>query len=298
MIDGEVLPAEQAKVSVFDRGFLYGDAVFETMRTYGGVPFELDAHMARLERSASRVFIELPVPLASIRAEVLEAVRQADHPESFVRVVVTRGPAEELGLAPELAGRPLRVITVGPLEPPPPEAYRDGVAVITHRTRRVTDATIAVGAKVTNYLVSVIAMRRARAVGAVEAVVVDGNGYVVEGATSNVFVVLSGRLVTPPEDAGILLGITRARVLEVARSLGLDPELRALSLSELRDAEEVFISSSIRELLPVVRVDSTEIGTGKPGPLTCQLLRAFREKIKEDMGLRDSWSVESGRSGK
>jgi branched-chain amino acid aminotransferase len=284
MIDGQVVPSDQACVSVFDRGFLYGDSVFETLRTYGGVPFELDAHMQRIARSAARVLITLPLPLETLRAEVLAAVRQAGNPEAYVRVMVSRGQGE-MDLAPDGANHPLRVMIVGPLRPPPPEAYREGVAVITYRTQRVADATDAVGAKVANYLVSVLALRRAREVGAVEALVVDGNDCVVEGATSNAFAVIDDQLVTPPEEAGILMGITRARVLQVARQLGMSPQLRPLGLAEVGSAQEMFISSSIRELLPVVRVDATPVGSGEPGPVTRRLLHAFREKVKKDMGL-------------
>jgi len=159
------------------------------------------------------------------------------------------------------------------------------VSVLTYRTQRVADATDAVGAKVANYLVSVLAMRDARRVGAVEALIVDGNGCVVEGATSNVFAVVDGQLVTPPEDAGILLGITRATLLDVARSEGMAPVLRPLPLEELMAAQEVFISSSIRELLPVVRIDESPIGSGEPGPVAHRLLQAFRKKTSQIMGL-------------
>ncbi len=285
MIDGQLVPAEHACVSVFDRGFLFGDSVFETIRTYGGVPFALDEHITRLARSAARVYIDLPVATETIQAEVLRAVREAANDESFIRVMVTRGHGE-IALPPQVASHPVRVVLVTPLNPPPAEAYARGVRVLTYRTQRVADATDAVGAKVANYLVSVLAMRDARKVGAVEALIVDGNGHVVEGATSNVFAVIDGQLVTPPEDAGILLGITRATLLDVARSEGMDPVLRPLPVEELTAAAEVFISSSIRELLPVVRIDDSPVGSGEPGPVTERLLRAFRKKTREIMDLQ------------
>jgi branched-chain amino acid aminotransferase len=284
MIDGCVMAPERARVSVFDRGFLYGDAVFETIRTYGGRTFALDEHMDRLARSAGRVLIPLPVPIATIRAEVLSAVAEAGNPESYVRAMLTRGSGP-LDLAPGPDLVPLRVVIVGPLRPPPPEAYAEGVGVITHRTQRTADATDAAGAKVTNYLVSVLAMRQARAVSAAEALIVDRSGCVVEGATSNVFAVIDGRLVTPPEAAGILLGITRQRVIEAARDLGLEVVERALPLADLAVCSELFISSSIREMLPVVRVDGAMVGSGKPGAVTLGLLAAFRAKVGQDMGL-------------
>jgi branched-chain amino acid aminotransferase len=283
MIDGRLVGPEQALVSVFDRGFLYGDSVFEAIRTYGGVPFRLPEHLERLGRSAERVFIPLPVPLATLAEETRATLRAAHHPESYMRVMVTRGQAD-LGLAPDLATRPCRVIIVGRLEPPPEEAYTLGISVVTHRTQRTADATRAVGAKVANYLVSVLAMREARQVGAAEALVVDADDCVVEGTTSNVFALIGGHLVTPPEEAGILAGITRGCLLDVARELGLGVELRRLPLQELLLADEAFVSSSIRELLPVVSVDGRRVAEGRPGPLTLRMLQAFREFVRRELG--------------
>jgi branched-chain amino acid aminotransferase len=279
MIDGELRAPGAQLVSVFDRGFLYGDSVFETLRTYGGQPFGLTEHVERLARSAALVFIELPVPRTTLEAEVRAAVAAGQNPESYVRLMVTRGQGA-LGLDPGLAERPTRVIIVQPLVPPPERYYSDGVAAITYRTQRQTDATSAVGAKVGNYLVSVLAMREASRVGAVEALIVDARGLVLEGGTSNVFLVKDGRLVTPDVSAGILAGITRAHVLEVAQALGVPVELRSPSVSEAQAADELFISSSIRELMPVVRLDDRRIGDGKPGPVFARLRAAFRARVR------------------
>jgi branched-chain amino acid aminotransferase len=279
MIDGQVRPPGAWHVSVFDRGFLYGDSVFETLRTYRGVPFGLGEHMQRLARSAALVFIELPAPLATIEAEVLEAVAAGQNPESYVRVMITRGQGA-LGLDPALAERPSRVIIVQPLGTPPERYYTDGVSVISYRTQRQVDATSAVGAKVGNYLVSVLAMREASRVGAVEALIVDARGAVLEGATSNVFLVVGDRLVTPDLSAGVLAGITRAHVLDVAAALGIAVELRTPSLEETYAADEVFITSSIRELMPVVRLDERAIASGKPGPVFNRLRQAFRQRVQ------------------
>jgi branched-chain amino acid aminotransferase len=205
MIDGELRPPGAWQVSVFDRGFLYGDSVFETLRTYRGIPFELEVHMDRLARSAALVFIDLPVPRATLEAEVLGAIEAAQNQESYVRVMVTRGQGV-MGLDPALAERPTRVIIVQPLTTPSERFYTDGISAITYRTQRQVDATSAVGAKVGNYLVSVLAMREASRVGAMEALIVDARGAVLEGGTSNVFLVEKGRLVTPDVSAGILAG--------------------------------------------------------------------------------------------
>jgi branched-chain amino acid aminotransferase len=283
LIDGELLPPEAAKVSIFDRGFLYGDSVFETLRTYGGRAYALGEHLARLEWSATRVFIELPVSREVFAVEVERALAAVANSESFIRVMVTRGRAESLGLDPALAGSPTRVIIVGPLQTPPAEAYEQGVAVTCYRTQRLADATDAAGAKVGNYLIAVLAQRAAKQAGAAESLIVDARGHVIEGANSNLFAVIGQRLVTPPEDAGILPGITRARVIEVARELALPVELRPLTVDELIAAEEAFVSSTIREVLPVVRVDGATIADGRPGAWTRRLLDGFRARVRATM---------------
>jgi branched-chain amino acid aminotransferase len=278
-IDGAILTPEQATVSVYDRGFLYGDAVFEVLRTYDGRPFAVDEHLARLRRSAERVFITLPVDDATLRREVdaaLAAARRDPSRESYVRIVVTRGSGP-LSLDPDTATHPLRVILVEPVVPPPRDAYVNGIALASVSARRAVDDTAASGAKVTNYLANLLALREAHGRGAQEALVVDGRGHVVEGASSNVFVVAAGRVATPPESAGILVGITRAHILRAARDLGVPVDERDLLPDDVYGADEVFITSSIRELLPVAYVDDRTIGSGAPGPIARALHRRFRE---------------------
>lgn len=275
VLDGQYCPPAEPTVSVFDRGFLYGDSVFETLRTYGGEPFELEEHLRRLERSAELVFIPLPLERAELEREVLAAIAAAGNPESYVRVMVTRGQGP-LGLDPGLADRPRWVIIVQPLVPPPAEQYERGIAAISYRTERVADATSARGAKIGNYLISVLAMREARSAGAAEALIVDGHGRLLEGASSNVFLVEQGTLVTPPVEAGILAGITRSHLLKLAAELDIPVEQRAPQLEATRAGAELFISSSIRELLAVVRLDGSPIGSGSPGPIYQRLLAAFR----------------------
>jgi branched-chain amino acid aminotransferase len=285
LIDGRPMAPEAAKVSVFDRGFLYGDSVFETLRTYRGRPFALDRHLSRLAASAARVFIDLPVSLEQIGREVESAVVGAGNAESYVRLTLTRGIGESLGLDPGLARHALRVVIVTPLSPLPAEQYERGVAVITYRGDRVTDHNPAAGAKVGNYLMAVLANREARRVNAAEALLLNASGAVVEGATSNVFAVLAdGSLVTPPESDGVLLGITRDTVLTVASQLGIVARLESLPLSVVKNASELFLSSSIRELLPVVQVDGQRVADGKPGPVTQRLLTAFREECWRSVG--------------
>ncbi|HEX8790691.1 MAG TPA: aminotransferase class IV [Polyangiaceae bacterium] len=277
-IDGVLRSPDQATVSAYDRGFLYGDAVFEVFRTYGGKPFALDEHLTRLRRSAERVFIPMPVDDGTLRLEIEEALGVAGNDESYVRLVLTRGSGP-LSLDPDSASHPLRVLYVEPVVPPPRDAYVNGVALVSVHTRRATDETTAAGAKVSNYLANLLAMREAKGKGAHEALIVDARGHVVEGASSNVFVVSGGRLSTPPESAGILVGITRAHVLDAALALGIPVEERDLALDDVYGAEEAFITSSIRELVPVVRVDDRVIGKGAPGPTSRALHRRFRDDV-------------------
>ncbi len=275
VIDGELVGADDAKVSVYDRGFLFGDAVFEVLRTYGGNLFAWDEHYARLRRSAERVFIDVPVDGATLRGEVERGLAATGNEDSNVRIVLTRGVGP-VTLDPGTARAPLRVVLVEPVVAPPREAYVTGIAAVTVRTQRTVDGTLASGAKVTNYLESLLAVREAKTQGAQEALIVDGRGDVVEGATSNVFVVKGGRLATPPVDAGILAGITRAHVLEAAAATGVAVDQRRLRPEDLYQADELFVTSSIREVLPVVRVDGRTVGSGNPGPVARSLHRALR----------------------
>lgn len=282
MIDGRLTAPEEARVSVFDRGFLFGDSVFETIRTYAGQPFALREHLERLERSAKLVYIPLPVERSALAQEIHSTLAESGNDESYVRVMVTRGQGS-FGLDPALAHEPLRVIIVRPLLPLPREAYVDGVGAVTFETMRPSDATVAEGAKIGNYLVAVLATRAAKERGAHEALIVDAGGRVVEGATSNVFFVEQGRLVTPPERAGILPGITRAHALEAARRLGLPVDFESPNVSRLLAADEVFISSSVRELVPVVQVDGQAIGDGRPGPVIAKIYAEFQELVRKSL---------------
>jgi branched-chain amino acid aminotransferase len=276
-LDGTIVPPEDARVSVFDRGFLYGDSVFEALRTYNGVAFALGEHLMRLARSAKRALIEMPVPLEVFRREIQAVLAAANNTESYIRLLVTRGQGSALGLDPGLAHKPLRVVIVMEHKPLPDAMYERGVGVVTFKTQRAADFTPASGAKLSNYMVAVLAIEEARRAGAEEAIVLDAGGRVVEGTTSNVFLVRQGVLVTPPEEAGILMGITREKVLELARREGIAVEERSFFPKELVAADEAFISSSIREIAPVVTVDGAPVGRGKPGPTTLKLLARLRE---------------------
>jgi branched-chain amino acid aminotransferase len=226
--------------------------------------------------------MQLPVSREALGREIEQGVAQAANAESLVRVIVSRGSGP-LGLDPELALETLRVVLVEPLELPPARSYREGIGVACVQTVRASDA--AHSAKLNNYLASALALRAARRQGAEEALVVGRDGFVVEGTTSNVFAVRSvaddrGAIVfTPPLEAGVLPGITRALLLRLAAELGLEVRLEAMRPAELALLDEVFLSSSVREVMPVVRVDGVTVGRGVPGPTTRRLHRALRVAV-------------------
>jgi len=276
LIDGLSVTPELAKVSVYDRGFLYGDSVFETVRTYGGRLFALSEHLGRLARSAELVGIHLPVSVEVLAEETERGVREAGCAECYARVMITRGRGP-LGLDPSAVLQATRVVLVQALGPLPTELYGKGVRAHCVQTVRAADA--AEGAKLGNYLASVLALRTAKAAGGDEALVVNRDGLVVEGPTSNVFVVREGQLLTPPLEVGILAGITRALVIDLAEASGMAVRQRALTPEQVAAADEVFLTSSIREIVPVVQVDGVQIGDGKPGPATRALHRAFRAHV-------------------
>jgi len=279
VINGRVCLPEEARISVFDRGLWYGDSVFETLGTYDGQPFALTEHIQRLRRSAELVYIELGVSNEALAREVTEAVRFAGNPESYVRVIVTRGSGE-LGLDPSLAENPQRIVIVTPLRRPSQATYEHGVTAISVQTHRTTDATEAIGAKVGNYLVAVLAMKKAKAAGANEALIVERGGHLIEGATSNLFWVRGQELGTPPESAGILAGITRSVVIQAARELGVEVSYGCPRIDELATIDELFITSSIRQMLSVVRVDDHVIGDGHPGPVYRRLFERFQQIVR------------------
>lgn len=297
VIDGRRCAPEDAKVSVYDRGFLYGDSVFETVRTYGGSPFALDEHLQRLEESANALKIPLPIGRPTLAEEVTTAVDAAANPESRIRIILSRGRGP-LGLDSELAVEPLRVILIEPLELPPVQHYQDGIGVVCVQTVRASDAVHS--AKLSNYLASVLALQDARSAGAQEALVVNRDGFVVEGTTCNVFIVRhattggggESMVCTPPLGIGVLPGITRAFVIGVAAELGLPVNDCTLTPEQIRAADEVFLTSSIREILPVVTVDGELVGDGRPGGTTRRLHAALRSRV----GLGDQplpWELRS-----
>lgn len=298
-LDGALVPPAEAKVSVLDRGFLYGDSVYEVIRTYGGAPFEIGAHLARLAHSAERIglaprwdgprtALEVARTLAAARALGPAPAPPDAAPwnagEWYVRVVMTRG-AGEIGLDPALAVDPRAILVVQPLAGPPARDYAQGVAAAIVGVRRASPAAVDPSAKTGAHLPHVLAIREARAAGAHEALLLDDGGFVTEGSSSNVFAVSGGRVRTPPLAAGILEGVTRGLVLRLARAEGVPVEEVPLRPEDLEAADEVFITSTMREILPVVRLGGRAVGAGRPGPVTERLHRAFRRLAGGPPGL-------------
>lgn len=278
-INGEICAESEAKISVFDRGFLYGDSVFEVYRTYDGVPFAEREHLERLERSADRLLIPMPTTQQELAREARAAHVASGNTDSYLRLVITRGSGP-LTYDLTTAKEPTRVIIVAPVPTVPEAHYREGVAVRIMQVSRPTDDPQAAGVKASNYLANLLAVHQAKQQGAHEAIITGRGGEVLEGASSNVFVVSHGRLRTPRTEAGILAGITRATVLEAARSIGLPIDEEALFPADLYAADEVFITSSIREVVPVVKVDDCIIGDGRPGLVAAKLHAAYRQVVR------------------
>jgi branched-chain amino acid aminotransferase len=279
-VDGRLVPARTATVSAFDRGFRSGEGVFETLRAYGAHVFRLDAHLRRAIAGAAELGFstgpqgELARAVRQTAEANLEALHGAD---SALRLTVSAGPIDPESPFPgRPAGGPTVVVTSHRLTLDPGQ-HRHGVRALAVPLARELPHVKAV-----SYLVAVTARRRAREQGADEALLTSPDGHVLEGASTNVFAVVDGTLVTPPTDAGLLAGVTRAVVLEVADRRRLDVEVRPLHLDELLAADEAFLTATTREVLPLVAVGDHPIGTGQPGQVTATVLDGYREEVDRE----------------
>jgi branched-chain amino acid aminotransferase len=274
-VDGQILPAEQARVSVLDNGFTFGDSVYETLRTYGGRPFALDRHLERLRRSGAALGIQIPQGDAELGAHLAALLRQAGNEESYIRIIVSRGVGDISYRFDRVKG-PTVVMVVKPYEPVPEYLHREGVALVISDVRRNHPRALDPAIKSCNLLNNILAVREAQAKGAFEPIMLNDEGQVAEGASSNIFLVTAGTLLTPPLEAGILPGVTRAVVLELAPDLGIPVREETLRAPDLFAADEAFITSTLKELLPATSIDGQPVGDGRPGPVTARLLEAFR----------------------
>jgi len=268
-VNGMFMPIAEAKVSIEDRGFQFGDGVYEVIRTYGGHPFALDAHLARFERSAVSLDLPLPYSRAEWDGYVREGIKRAAFSEAKVYIQLTRGVAPRDHAYPDSVP-PTVVMTVRELHPLAMSVQAAGVVAMTIEDIRWGRCDI----KSVNLLANVLARQQVRKANAFEAILVK-EGLVTEGAVSNVMVVRGGTILTAPEGPRILSGVTRALVLDLARKAGLPIQERFVSQAELYDADEVFLTGTTVEVLSVVRVDGKVINGGRPGPVTCRLAAGF-----------------------
>jgi len=277
-VAGAFRPEAEATVSVFDHGLLYGDGVFEGIRAYDGRIFKLDKHLDRLIDSANAIRLTLPCSRQTLADLVLETCRRNEIVDGYIRLVVTRG-AGDLGIDPRSCTRPEIVIIARPGVSMYRRGPGGGVTLATSSLRRTAPDALSPSIKSLNYLNSVLARIDAHDRGADEALILDHNGLIAEAAADNVFIVSDGILLTPPTLAA-LKGITRETILDLARGLGVHAEVRALSLTDVWTAREVFICGTGAELVPVVAVDGRTIGSGQPGPITERLIVAYDELVR------------------
>ncbi len=265
-VDGKFLPADRAAIPVNDLAVLRGFGVFDFLRTYGGRPFHLRDHLKRLKHSAGQIGLHCPWSVEALEEIVEQTLLRNHHPEANIRIVVTGGPSEDF-ITP--GTRPRLIVMVSSLIVMPAEWHAHGIKIITASLERLVP-----GAKSIDYIPAILALRRAAGENAVEAVYLDGHNHVLEGTTSNLFMFGDGKFLTP--DRGVLSGITRKVVLDLVQSR-FPVELRDISKNELLAAREVFLCSSNKEVVPVVKVDEAVIGDGKPGPNTGEVMSMFAE---------------------
>jgi branched-chain amino acid aminotransferase len=279
-IDGKWYPKEEAKVSVFDHGFLYGDGVFEGIRAYNGRVWRLTEHLDRLYASAKAIWLQMPIEWAEMEEVVLETLRRNNLQDAYIRLVVSRGYGD-LGLDPRKCPRPTVVCIADKISLYPEEVYTVGMKVISVATRRNPVDTLSPQIKTLNYMTGIMAKISAITLGYPEVIMLNQNGYVTEGTGDNIFIVKNGKIITPPAYLGILPGITRNSVMEMARDLGYTVEEGVFTLFDVYTADECFLTGTAAEVIPVVSADSREIGNGTPGEITGRLIARFRELTKE-----------------
>jgi branched-chain amino acid aminotransferase len=274
-VNGVITPAEAARVPVLDSGFTFGDSVYEVLRTYGGLAFEPGRHFRRLRASAGRLGIGTPCSDRELLAQVDGLLARAGNAESYIRIVLTRGVGDATYAPPRIDG-PTLVLIVKPLTPYPESHYTEGIRVALVDVRRNHPRSLDPAVKSSNLLNNLLAARQARALDADEPLLLNLDGNLAEGASTNAFVVKAGRLRTPPLSAGILAGITREVVLELVPGLGIPVSEDTVRLEELRDADEVFLTSTTREVVAVRELDRRPVGSGRPGTVTGRVREAFR----------------------
>jgi branched-chain amino acid aminotransferase len=282
-MNDRLVPESEARVSVFDHGLLYGDGVFEGLRSYAGRVFRLDAHLDRLYASARAICLAIPLPKEAVARAVIDTLAANGLSDGYVRLVVTRG-AGSLGLDPNKTSHPQVIVIADQISLYPREHYERGLRIVTAATQRTQSAALSPRIKSLNYLNNIMAKLEGLQAGCVEALMLNHKGEVAECTGDNVFVVRSvggqPRLLTPPPDAGILEGITRGAVMELALAAGIDCREQSLVRHDLYTADECFLTGTAAEVIPVVEIDGRTIGAGVPGPVTARLIDDFHALVR------------------
>jgi branched-chain amino acid aminotransferase len=278
-INGTLYDKADAKISVYDHGLLYGDGVFEGIRSYGGKVFRLREHLVRLWNSAKAICLTIPMTIEAMERAVYDTLAANGLKDGYIRLVVTRG-AGSLGLDPNRTSDPQVIIITDLITMYPAEFYEHGLKIVTASTIRNHPAALSPRIKSLNYLNNILAKIEGLQAGCVEALMLNHHGEVAECTGDNIFLVRGGEVLTPPIDAGVLEGITREAVIELARSTDLVVREIALTRHDVFIADECFLTGTAAEVVPVVEVDKRPIGDGKPGPITRDLMRRFREMTR------------------
>ena len=278
-MNDRLVPEDEARVSVFDHGLLYGDGVFEGLRSYSGRVFRLDAHIDRLWASARAICLEIPLSKEQVAKAVVDTLAANKLTDGYVRLVVTRG-AGSLGLDPNRTKNPQVIVIADTISLYPQEFYEKGLRIVTAATQRVQSAALSPRIKSLNYLNNIMAKLEGLQAGCVEALMLNHKGEVAECTGDNVFVVRGTRLLTPPPDAGILEGITRGAVMDLAHAAGIDCREATLTRHDLYTADECILTGTAAEVIPVVEIDGRKVGAGTPGPVTSRLKSDFHALVR------------------
>lgn len=280
-LDGQFVPEEEAKLSVFDHGLLYGDGIFEGIRMYHNRVFKLKEHLVRLYESAKTVNLNIELTMEEMEEAVIETCRRNNLRDGYIRLVVTRGKGD-LGLDPRKCPKALVFIIAAAIQLYPPEFYDKGLEVVTVATRRNIPEAANPQIKSLNYLNNILARIEANLAGVPEAVMLNQDGYVAEATGDNIFIIKNGRLITPPVYVGLLEGITRNTVMEIAKENGIEVAEEVFTRHNLYNADECFLTGTAAEVVPTVKVDGRIIGDGTPGKMTLDLIEKYKELTKID----------------